>query len=128
MGMGLPASARAIGFVLTADLDRTRPFYRDVLGLRFLSEDSFAAVFDCHGMVLRLTSVEGHVPHPHTVLGWQVDDLTAVMADLRARGVTFNIYPGLGQDAEGVWTMSGGTVRVCWFNDPEGNGLSLTQM
>lgn len=126
--MGLSASARAIGFVLTADLDRTRPFYRDVLGLRLLSEDPFAAVFDCHGMVLRLTSVEGHVPHPHTVLGWQVDGLTDVMADLRAHGVTFNIYPGLGQDAEGVWTMPGGTVRVCWFNDPEGNGLSLTQM
>jgi catechol 2,3-dioxygenase-like lactoylglutathione lyase family enzyme len=127
MRMGLSASARAIGFVLTADLARTRPFYRDILGLTLLSEDAFAAVFDCHGMVLRLTTVEGHVPHPHTVLGWQVEDLAATMAGLRARGVTFNLYPGLGQDAEGVWTAPGGSVKVCWFNDPEGNGLSLTQ-
>lgn len=125
--MGLPASARAVGFVLTADLDLTRPFYRDVLGLPLLDEDGFAAVFDCHGLILRLTRVEGHVPHPHTVLGWQVDDITAVMATLRARGVSFAIYPGFGQDEDGVWTQPGGTVRVCWFNDPEGNGLSLTQ-
>jgi catechol 2,3-dioxygenase-like lactoylglutathione lyase family enzyme len=126
--MGLPASARVVGFVLTADIERTRPFYRDVLGLRVLSEDGFACVFDCHGMILRLTFVEGHVPHPHTVLGWQVDDLAATMADLRARRVSFNLYPGFGQDADGVWTLPGGSVRVCWFNDPEGNGLSLTQV
>jgi catechol 2,3-dioxygenase-like lactoylglutathione lyase family enzyme len=125
--MGLPPLARAIGFVLTADIERTRAFYRDVLGLRLLSEDAFAAVFDCHGMVLRLTTVEGHVPHPHTVLGWQVDDLATTMADLRARGVTFSIYPGFGLDAEGVWSLPGSTVRICRFNDPEGNGLSLTQ-
>lgn len=125
--MGLPASAGAIAFVLTADIERTRPFYRDVLGLRLLSEDAFAAVFDCNGVVLRLTSVEGHVPHPHTVLGWEVDDLSATMAALRARGVSFTIYPGFGQDAEGVWTSTDGSVRVCWFSDPEGNGLSLTQ-
>ncbi|MGL4236333.1 VOC family protein [Tabrizicola sp.] len=125
--MGIPEEAKAVGFVLTADIGKAKPFYSEVLGLRLLFEDGFAAVYDCHGMVLRLTSVEGHKAHPHTVLGWQVPDIGAAMADLRARGVTFNVYPGFGQDADGVWTAPGGTVKVCWFDDPEGNGLSLTQ-
>lgn len=113
--------------MLTEGIERTRPFYRDVLGLRVVSGDGFAYVFDCHVTFLRLTSVEGHVPHPHTLLEWQVSDLFATMADLRARGVSFNIYPVFGQYAERVRTLPGGTARVCWFNDPLGNGLSLTK-
>jgi len=92
-----------------------------------MSEDAFAAVFDCHGMVLRLTTVEGYVPRPHTVQGWQVDDVAATMAALRVRGASFTFYPGFGQDAEGARTSPDVSVKVCWFNDPEGNGLSLTQ-
>lgn len=125
--MGIPETAKAIGFVLTADVEKAKPFYSDILGLRLLFQDEFAAVYDCHGMILRLTSVEGHKAQMHTVLGWAVDDLAACMADLRAKGVTFNIYPGFGQDEAGIWTQPGGAVKVCWFNDPEGNGLSLTQ-
>ncbi|NJM83081.1 MAG: hypothetical protein HC844_11815 [Tabrizicola sp.] len=49
------------------------------------------------------------------------------MADLRRKGVTFAIYRGFGQDDDGVWTQTGGGLKVCWFHDPDGNGLSLTQ-
>jgi len=43
-------------------------------------------------------------------------------------GVVFNLYPGFGQDDAGIWTSPDGKAKVAWFNDPEGNGLSLTQM
>ena len=31
-------------------------------------------------------------------------------------------------DADGIWTSPDGSAKVCWFDDPDGNNLSLTQM
>lgn len=120
-------NAQAIAFVLTRNRAALKPFYGDTLGLPLLSEDDFATVFDLGGIKLRLTTVEDHSPSPHTVLGWQVPDIMATSRALVERGVTFNIYPGFGQDDLGIWTSPDGRVRVNWFNDPEGNALSLTQ-
>jgi catechol 2,3-dioxygenase-like lactoylglutathione lyase family enzyme len=120
--------AKAITFVLTPDHKRASPWYRDVLGLTLVSEDHFAAVFDLAGTTLRLTTVGGWTPGAHTVLGWAVPDIRTEMARLKAKGVEFLIYEGFGQDADGVWSAPGGVVKVCWFNDPDGNNLSLTEL
>ncbi len=122
------AAAKAITFVLTPDHERASAWYRDVLGLRLVSTDDFAAVFDLAGTTLRLTTVQDWTAGAHTVLGWAVPDIRAAMAELKAKGVEFLVYPGFGQDADGVWSAPGGSVKVCWFNDPDGNNLSLTQM
>jgi hypothetical protein len=45
----------------------------------------------------------------------------------RAKGITFTIYEGFGQDADGIWEVPGGGAKVAWFNDPDGNVLSLTE-
>lgn len=121
------SSAKAIAFVLTRNRALTQPFYTDVLGLTLMSQDDYAAVYDLNGITLRLTTVEDHTSTPHTVLGWAVSDIHATARDLAAKGVTFNIYPGFGQDDLGIWTSPDGKVRIIWFNDPEGNGLSLTE-
>ena len=47
---------------------------------------------------------------------------------LTAKGVTMNIYEGLGQDGNGIWTAPDSSCKVAFFNDPDGNGLSLTQI
>jgi catechol 2,3-dioxygenase-like lactoylglutathione lyase family enzyme len=111
----LLTNAKAITFVLTPDHKRAAAWYRDVLGLRLVSTDDFAAVFDLAGTTLRLTTVGGH-------------DIRAAIAGLKAKGVEFLVYPGFGQDADGVWSAPGGAVKVCWFNDPDGNNLSLTEL
>lgn len=56
-----------------------------------------------------------------------VSDIAAAMAGLAARGVVFERFDGMEQDAQGVWTPPGGVAKVCWFKDPDGNLLSLTQ-
>jgi catechol 2,3-dioxygenase-like lactoylglutathione lyase family enzyme len=124
--MGFLTTSKAIAFVLTRDRATLEPFYRDVLGLRLLATDDFATTFDLNGATLRLTTVEAHVASPHTVLGWAVSDIKASVRAMTAQGVVFNIYPGFGQDDLGIWSAPG--VKVAWFNDPEGNGLSITQM
>lgn len=120
-------NAKPVCFVLAADLPKARSFYTEMLGLSETGEDPFAVSYDLAGTTLRLTKVEGHAASPHTVLGWQVADIRAVIADLSAKGVTFAIYEGFGQDAQGVWTDPGSGTKIAWFHDPEGNNLSLTQ-
>ena len=121
------ADATPIAFVITRDRKAAEAFYGGTLGLRRLPGDDFAAVFDLAGVPLRITEVPGHKPAPHPVLGWSVADIEAEVDALAAKGVAMTIYPGMGQDAKGIWTAPGGVAKVAFFADPDGNGLSLTQ-
>ena len=126
--MSLPQAAAPVCFVLTADRARSKPFYAEVLGLRLLGEDAHAATFDLGNRTpLRLTDMPGHRGTGHTVVGWNVADIVGTARALRAKGVTFTIYDGFGQDADGIWHSPDGGAKVAWFPDPDGNLLSLTQ-
>lgn len=122
------AGAEPMAFVLTADRARSVPFYENVLGLPRVAEDAFAVTFRlANGTPLRLTDLPGHQPSGHTVLGWAVPDIAATVAALKERGVTMTIYEGFGQDADGIWHAPDRSAKLVWFNDPEGNVLSLKQ-
>ena len=125
--MGIAPSAKVIAIVCTSNRESATLFYRDMLGFALAHEDDFAAVFDIGGTILRVSTVEGFKPHEHAVLGWQVPDIVAGVKALAAKGVTFNIYEGFGQDALGIWNAPGGGAKVAWFKDPDGNVLSLAQ-
>jgi len=121
------ADARSIAFVITRDRKASEAFYGDTLGLRRLPGDPFAAVFDLAGVKLRVTEVPNHVASAHPLLGWEVDDIEAMVDALTGQGVAFTIYDGMGQDARGIWTAPGGAAKVAFFPDPDGNVLSLTE-
>ena len=121
------ASEKIIGFVPITDAARAKSFYADKLGLKFVSEDSFAVVFDANGTMLRLTRMQEVKPQAFTILGWQVLDIVATVQRLQAAGVTFERYGDfMQQDELGIWNAPGGT-RVAWFKDPDGNTLSVSQ-
>lgn len=120
------AECSPIGFVHTSDIARARDFYVGRLGLEFVEESPFALVVRSGPTMIRITPVDDHRPSPHTVLGWSVTDLSAVLTQLSAAGVEPMRYPGLTQDDHGVWQAPGGD-RVAWFSDPDDNTLSLTQ-
>lgn len=122
----MPSPGRLVAFAASRDLARAQRFYTEQLGLTLVEANPGAVVLDSDGVQLRLTLVAEKVAAPHTVLGWDVDDLTAVVAQLRARGVTFNRYPGMDQDGDDAWTAPDGT-KVAWFSDPDGNVLSLSR-
>jgi catechol 2,3-dioxygenase-like lactoylglutathione lyase family enzyme len=113
-------------FIATADAERARAFYEGRLGLALVQDNGYALVFDAHGTQLRVQRVQTVAPHPHTALGWQVDDLAATVRALDAGGVAMARFPGLPQDADGIWDTPDGS-RVAWFHDPDGNTLSLHQ-
>ncbi len=125
--MSVLSSSGVVTFVLTRDREASKAFYTDTLGLRFVADDPFATVLEMNGAVLRIVHIDGYQAGPHPVLGWEVADIAATIRALVARGVTMTIYEGFGQDALGVWTAPDGKAKVAWFNDPDGNVLSLAQ-
>jgi catechol 2,3-dioxygenase-like lactoylglutathione lyase family enzyme len=124
--MGILEAAKPAIIICTRDRARATAFYRDTLGLTVAYEDNFAAVFNIGGVTLRVSIVADFTPHEHTILGFHVPDVAATVKALREKGITFNIYPGFGQDELGICSAPGGTVRVAWFKDPDGNVLSVT--
>lgn len=122
----MPVPGRLVAFIPTENLTAAVQFYGQTLGLSVTSSYPGAATFDNDGTELRVTAVENRAGAHYTVLGWSVQDLTASVAALRGRGVSFTRYPGMDQDADDAWTAPGGT-RVAWFTDPDGNVLSLHQ-
>ena len=120
------ANKKLKAFVPTMKPDKARSFYKDILGLKLLSEDKYALEFDANGTHLRVTTVREFQPFPFTVLGWDVDNISALIKLLNDKGINCEKYEFLDQDNSGVWTAPGGS-KVAWFKDPDGNILSLTE-
>jgi catechol 2,3-dioxygenase-like lactoylglutathione lyase family enzyme len=120
------SSEKLVAFVSTTNADRARAFYRDTLGLKLVSEDAFALVFDSNGAPLRVALAAEVKPAPYTVLAWDVKDIRTTVLDLKKGGVVFEIFGFFKQDELGIWTAPDGT-QVAWFKDPEGNILGVAQ-
>jgi catechol 2,3-dioxygenase-like lactoylglutathione lyase family enzyme len=125
-GESVLGSQKLVAFIATRDPGPAKSFYRDSLGLRLVSEDAFALVFDAAGTMLRVTTVQEVPAAKHTVLGWQVPDIVRTAKRLQEAHVTIERYPGMKQDELGIWNSPSG-ARVAWFRDPDGNTLSITQ-
>jgi len=117
---------RVVTFLLTAKPDAALEFYRDTLGLEFVRDDGFAVVFNMEGVMLRISKVPQFTPAQNTVLGWDVDDIQAAVDGLSQKGIVFEHYPNMGQDAQGICTFPTGD-QVAWFKDPDGNVLSISK-
>ncbi len=119
-------SANIIAFVPTKNTERARKFYDQTLGLRFVSDDGFALVFDANGVMVRVVRVQEFAPAPYTILGWEVQNIEEVVAKLTQNGIQFERYGFFKQDDLGIWTAPSG-ARVAWFKDPDGNTLSVSE-
>ena len=124
---GSMAGSRVVAFVATSRPSEALAFYRDKLGLPLVEDSSFALVFDAFGTMLRVQKVGSVSPHPYTSFGFDVPDIEAAVRELIEAGVDMLRYPYFEQDALGVWTAPGG-ARICWFRDPDGNVLSLSEL
>ena len=88
------ASGKLVGFIPTTDYDKARAFYENKLGLEFVSLDQFALVMSVGGHKIRIAKVPNYTPLQGTILGWEVQDIKAVAAWLRDRGVTLEKFRG----------------------------------
>lgn len=110
-----------------ADLDRAKAFYRDRLGLVPVKETAAWVTYRAGDTYFQLYPTSAGQTAAHTLGSWVVEDLDAVVAELRTRGVVFEDYdlPGL-HTVDGIATLSD-VERAAWFRDSEGNILSVSQ-
>ena len=120
------AAGKLVGFLMTTDYDRARKFYEGNLGFEFVSQDQFALVMRVGGHHIRISKTANFTPLQSTVLGWEVDDVTAAVKWLASRGVNTEKYPFVPDKELGIWNAPGGG-KVAWFKDPDGNVLSFSQ-
>ena len=125
--MPLLGSSKICAFSATTDTERAKAFYGDQLGLKLVSEEQYALVFDANGTMLRVQKVEKVGEAKYTTLGWNVSDIVATVEELEKAGVKFERYGLPGQDEKGIWTPPGSSAKIAWFKDPDGNILSLAQ-
>jgi catechol 2,3-dioxygenase-like lactoylglutathione lyase family enzyme len=129
---GSLASGRAITKLPAQDLDRARDFYRDKLDLTPVEEREGGLRYLCASGEFHLFLSTGAASGESTQLGFEVDDIDAVVADLRARGVVFEEFDIPGFEVvdgivkvEGNYTSKGTGERGAFFRDSEGNLLAL---
>ncbi len=120
------ATNKLVGFVPTKDAPASRAFYEGKLGFQFVSDDPFALVMKSGENMIRIAKAKDFTPPPYTVLGWEVQDVAAVVQWLTGRGVVFEKYPFVQDQELGIWTTPNGD-KVAWFKDPDGNVLSVSQ-
>lgn len=117
----------AFPILLSTDMDASRTFYRDTLGLEIIREDDDRIVFRCGGGTqLVVTKSTVGTADTQTQMAWRVPDLHAALADLRARGVRIEEYEAPDPvTVDGVADM--GHSWAAWFVDPSRNVLAVVQ-
>jgi catechol 2,3-dioxygenase-like lactoylglutathione lyase family enzyme len=113
--------------LLSTDMDASRTFYRDTLGLEILREDADRIVFRCGGGTqLVITESTVGTSDTQTQMAWRVPDVRAAVADLRARGVHIEEYEAPDPVTEdGIADM--GHSWAAWFIDTSRNVLAVVQ-
>jgi catechol 2,3-dioxygenase-like lactoylglutathione lyase family enzyme len=114
--------------LLAVDLEASRAFYRDTLGLELMREDEGdRLVFRCGGGTqLVVTKSTVGTSDSQTQMAWRVPDIHAALEDLRARGVRIEEY----EDPDPVTTdgvADMGHSWAAWFIDPDRNVLAVVQ-
>jgi catechol 2,3-dioxygenase-like lactoylglutathione lyase family enzyme len=116
------------------DLQRARAFYAEKLGLEPVEERPGGLRYRCGSTYFVIFQSTGAPSGAHTQMGWEVDDIEAVVGELRSRGVVFEEVdvPGLRTvngiaDVEGNYPSKGVGERGAWFRDSEGNLIGIGQ-
>ena len=113
-------------YIPVSNVARARKFYEDTIGLEPKQEYAGGVIYECGGTEVFMYPTSNAGTSKASQAFWQVADVEAEVADLKARGVKFEEY-----DMPGV-TMknsiaTGGGAKTAWFKDTEGNILAVSQ-
>ncbi len=113
-------------YIPASDVSRARTFYEGTIGLRPKLEFAGGVIYQCGGTEVFLYPTANAGTSRASQAFWEVEDVAAEVADLKARGVRFEEY-----DAPGLRTVdsiaTGGGAKTAWFKDTEGNILAVSQ-
>jgi catechol 2,3-dioxygenase-like lactoylglutathione lyase family enzyme len=110
----------------TADVERLRRFYEDVLGFKVREEMPGGITYQAgQGTYFAITRSSGTASGSHTQMGFAVKNLGAVVAELRARGAVFETYE-TPKTVDGIAEMPAG--KAAWLKDPDGNLIGMIEL
>ena len=120
------STSRVAAIAPAADLARARRFYADSLGLTPVDENPGGVLYRLgEGTELFLYQTEYAGRAGHTIAAFSVADVAAEVAELKAKGVTFEHYDMPDVTWEGDVASNPEMGSVAWFKDSEGNILAL---
>ena len=126
--MGVLSENPVFPILLSLDLDASRTFYHDVLGLEILREDAGdRIVFRCGGGTqLAVTASTVGTTDTQTQMAWRVPDIHSAVSELRTVGVHIEEYQAPDPvTVDGIADM--GHSWAAWFIDPSRNVLAVVQ-
>jgi predicted enzyme related to lactoylglutathione lyase len=108
------------------DLAAAKKFYGEILGVEV--EEIPAGVRLKIGNGILMYPKSNHEPATYTMLNFPVDNIDQAVADLKKKGIKFELYPGV-TDHEGIarGIAANRGPDIAWFKDPAGNILSVLQ-
>ena len=116
-----------VPYIPVADLARARKFYEEKIGLTPKEVSAAGVIYECgNGSWVFMYPSAGAGTSKASTAFWDVKDVEAEVAALKARGVAFEDY-----DMPGIKTVNsiatGGGAKTAWFKDSEGNILAISQ-
>jgi len=115
-----------VATIPVSDLERSKTFYHETLGLTVLFENPASVRLRCgEASELSIFRRPG-TETVHSLSHFEVSDIAATVADLEAKGVEFLDY------TEGPLITTNHVAQIgpafgAWFRDPDGNTLGLRQ-
>jgi pimeloyl-ACP methyl ester carboxylesterase/catechol 2,3-dioxygenase-like lactoylglutathione lyase family enzyme len=119
------ANTKAYSGIAVGDMDKAREFYGETLGLKTSEEYGLLWLHLAGGRDTLVYEQPDSTPASFTILNFEVDDIDEAVDALAGRGVRFERYESMEQDAKGVFREEG--PYIAWFKDPSGNVLSVLQ-
>jgi predicted enzyme related to lactoylglutathione lyase len=120
------AKAPIRAYIPVKDVARARKFYESTVGLRPKAEYAGGVIYECGGTEAFMYPTPNAGTSKASQAFWQVEDVEAEVAELKARGVVFEEYdmPGIKMKNS---IATGGGAKTAWFKDTEGNILAISQ-
>jgi catechol-2,3-dioxygenase len=110
----------------TADVERLRRFYEDVLGFQVREETPGGISYQAgEGTYFAITKSSGKASGSHTQMGFAVANIERIVVELRARGAVFEAYE-TPKTVDGVAEMPAG--KAAWLKDPDGNLIGMIEL
>ena len=119
--------AALVPYIPVSDVARARRFYEQKVGLKPKDEYAGGVIYESgKGSWVFMYPSAGAGTSKASTAFWTVADVTAEVAELKARGVVFEDY-----DMPGIKTVNSiataGGAKTAWFKDSEGNILAISQ-
>lgn len=121
------SDAQIVPYIPVSDLARARMFYEETVGLKAKEAYADGVIYECgkDSWVFMYPTPNAGTSKA-SQLFWNVDDVTAEVAHLKARGVVFEQYDDPRMNMVDSISTAGG-AKTAWFKDLDGNTLAISQ-